>query len=108
MSDPLYLYNKCYYYGQRSNAEPFFKNNCKYLFTCNALHSRIDSSSRETKQRNTKCYMSRESELMKARRKALKDAGLVKSEVWTTLQNKPAVMALDERDTVSNNNTKVK
>lgn len=52
--------------------------------------------------------MSRESELMKARRKALKDAGLVKSEVWTTLQNKPAVMALDERDTVSNNNMKVK
>ena len=41
--------------------------------------------------------MKSKTELMKALRERFKAAGLVRSEVWTTKENKPAVMALDER-----------
>ena len=48
--------------------------------------------------------MKSKTELMKALRERLKKAGLVRSEVWTTKENKPAVMALDERKRIATNN----
>ena len=47
--------------------------------------------------------MNSKTELMKALREKLKAAGLVRSEVWTTKENKPAVMALDERKSIATN-----
>ena len=47
--------------------------------------------------------MKSKTELMKALREKLKKAGLVRSEVWTTKENKPAVMALDERKNLTTN-----
>ena len=40
-------------------------------------------------------------EMMKKRREALTAAGLVKAEVWHKPENKAAVMALDERNTIT-------
>ena len=47
--------------------------------------------------------MKSKTELMKALRERLKAAGLVRSEVWTSKANKPAVMALDERKNLTTN-----